>query len=291
VLTNIGMSAEHPAPPLLSAIRGAGLFCVYLPLVTGSRILVSRYFSLVCNDSRMMEYMLLAYLDESEYKTSHYYMGTLLVTPDQIQLIEDGFDRLTAMVAREVKDFDPDTELHGYPVFQGTEEWKDVPPALRARVSVTALKIIADSKAQYVSRCINVDQQRTLYRNPYPAHQLAFGYSLESIQRINNNDFRGKKRILVLADQHHTAEDSRTRIKSLKHTVERGRNSVKLNSIIDTVYFGPSRYSRLLQASDMATYFFKRLRHNKERHPKAIKSMRKIAEHLNSITRFHHEFP
>lgn len=240
--------------------------------------------------------MLLAYVDESS-RTSVtngekiYAMGALVVNESQTRAIENGFDNICSIVASKVKSFDPGTEIHAYDVYQGQGPWSIVPPALRARTCVLASKVIANSGANFALRAINVDNLKAKYLNPYPEHQLALSQALEEIEKILTRAHLGRDLALVLADEHHTAPDSRTRFKSLRQHAVSGQTSIPLNHLMDTIYFGPSNHSRILQAVDVATFFKLKYNHSTESHLAAKKSMIKIKQNINKVCCFDYIWP
>lgn len=52
----------------------------------------------------------------------------------------------------------------------------------------------------------------------------------------------------------------------------------------DTIYFGPSHESRLLQAADLATYFINRDRTIPERDHRSYVAVQKIVKRIRHIT-------
>lgn len=68
---------------------------------------------------------------------------------------------------------------------------------------------------------------------------------------------------ILFADEHHSEPDARANLRRAKSAPVQGKLSVPLNHIFDTVYFGPSDYSRLLQAVDICTYFYMQSRFSK----------------------------
>lgn len=214
-----------------------------------------------------------------------------MVDEKQLVHIETGLDRVAQFVATQVPRFDPSTELHGYEMFQGHSNWKSVPTSLRVRACIAASRVIADSGASFILRCINVDALNARYSNPFPEHQLALSQSLESVQHIIDVDHKGEQPVLVLADEHHTAPGSRSRFKAMRTQAQRGQTSIPLTCLVDTIYFGPSNHSRLLQAVDIATFFKARYDNVQEFDQRAVKAMDKIRLNLEGCCRFSYDWP
>lgn len=228
--------------------------------------------------------VLFAYLDESARHESHYYMGALLVDSHSLRKINGALDEVGRLVASRVDGFDPREEFHGYDVFQGKRGWKDVSPPIRVDVSSRVIRAVAESEAVYFLRGIHVEKLKRRYgSNAHDPHQLAMFHALESVQETvaeNSSDME----VMAIADEHHAASDSRTRFAGLKQAAASGYTGRALTAFLDTVYFGPSHHSRLLQAADMLTFFATRSRHETERHPLSQSAMREIRAWINSIT-------
>lgn len=186
--------------------------------------------------------MILAFLDESARGGELYYMGALMVGAAEARKLEKSLDEIVADVAAAVPGFDPATELHGYEVFHQKEGWDGVPVWLTVKVCKQVAKAIHDSGAKFVFRGIDVQKLSDKYTNPHPAHALALSHALESVQHVLNLDHTDES-VLVLADEHHTAPDSRTRFRGMRAAAQRGFTSIALRDLIDTIYFGLSNHS------------------------------------------------
>lgn len=235
--------------------------------------------------------MLLLYLDESARKSSHYYMGALLVDAHMTRAVTEALDGIGQFVARQVRGFDPRTEFHAYDVFQGKNVWQSVPVDLRVRVCQMSLRDIAATGARFVVRGINVHALQRRYKNPHDSHQLALCQALESVQDVTGRDGQADQDVLAIADEHHAATDSRTRFAAMKEAAEKGYTKKPLTQFLDTIYFGPSHHSRLLQAADMATFFTNRIRHVIETDERARAAMRRIEKELDYMTSYSYEWP
>ncbi|MDD7836003.1 DUF3800 domain-containing protein [Paenarthrobacter sp. AB444] len=234
--------------------------------------------------------MILAFLDESARGGELYYMGALMVGAAEARKLEKSLDEIVADVAAAVPGFDPATELHGYEVFHQKEGWDGVPVWLTVKVCKQVAKAIHDSGAKFVFRGIDVQKLSDRYTNPHPAHALALSHALESVQHVLNLDHTDES-VLVLADEHHTAPDSRTRFRGMRAAAQRGFTSIALKDLIDTIYFGPSNHSRLLQAADMATFLTNRSVTITEKHPDAKRAMKDIKGNLDRATRWSYVWP
>lgn len=229
--------------------------------------------------------MIAAYLDESARNSNYYFIGGLIVDSPAAIRLERSMNSVAQMVAGQIRGFDPQTELHAYEIWNGHEGWANVPVPMRARVCKIAAKAIKESGAKVIFRGIDLDALAAKYSNPHPAHELALSHALESVDRIAESDY-GDEIAFVLADEHHTARDGRTRFRSLRLGNASGFSRRTLTRLADTLYFGPSHHSRLLQAADIATYFLNRAQTVKESDSRSADVMKEISIQLNTATRF-----
>jgi hypothetical protein len=90
------------------------------------------------------------------------------------------------------------------------------------------------------------------------------------------------QRILLLADEVHSAERHRTNFRSYQDGSD-GEPAGGLHRILDTLYFGPSKHSRLLQAADMLTFIRLRRMTSVEPDSRATKINETIWEHVEPM--------
>lgn len=225
--------------------------------------------------------MRVVFVDESERSGRVYFIGALIANVDAIQHIQASFDRIGRNLADVCPDFTPDSEFHAYDMFHGEGQWSAVSIPMRAKACVLAVKSIANSGATFVCRGIDIGNLRERYDDPYPVHELALAQALESADEwlTGKGDYA-----IVVADEHHTAEDGRTRFRRMTLGPNTGYSACTITRLVDNIYFGPSHHSRLLQAADMATYFTNRLETVEREAPSAQASMQKIRKSLEQFT-------
>lgn len=144
-------------------------------------------------------------------------------------------------------------------------------------------KVLARSTASYVFRGVDLAALRSRYRKPHPPHLLTLAHTLAEVQRQLGR-FDDDALGLVLADEHHAASHARRSLRDFKAAAAPGYTTGALHCIADTIYFGPSNESRLLQAADVATFFLNRHRTVAERDDRARRSVEKIAANIRRIT-------
>ncbi|NUL45648.1 DUF3800 domain-containing protein [Cellulosimicrobium funkei] len=231
--------------------------------------------------------MLLCYVDESSRKSPDaYYVGALVVDAGQVRAIEAGLNAVMNQLKAKQPSLASDAEFHGYDLFQGKDAWKGMPPHLLAWASQQAVESICNHQPWFGVHGVETDLLQKKYGNhAYEPHEVALSQLLMKVQKKLKH--RGHE-IMVLADEHHLAEDSRTRFTEMRNGAVKGLSDGALDLYLDTIYFGPSKNSRLLQAVDLLTYFRQRRRHETERHPQAIRRMRNINKSIDSVC--HHEY-
>jgi hypothetical protein len=225
----------------------------------------------------------LIYVDESARSDRFYFIGALIADPDAVRSIEVGLNEVATLVSAHVSSFDPKAEFHAVDMFHGRRDWRTVPLAWRVKACDLVAKVLARSSASYVFRGVDLDALRNRYRRPHPPHLLTLAHTLAEVQRQldrHDDDALG----LVLADEHHAAMRARRSLRDFKSAAAPGYTTDALRCIADTIYFGPSHESRLLQAADVATFFVNRDRTIAERDPRAQRAVAKIVTHIRSIT-------
>jgi len=225
--------------------------------------------------------VLLAYVDESYIAKRFFCLGALLVDDESACWIEEGLDALVDEYASKTA-LPASAELHGHELFQGKGDWEHL--AMRQQINVydRALRIIGSSGAHLVFRGMNVAAQLERYSNPYPPHDVVLGHLLESINHVGSRESR---KVVVVADEVHAQERHRTNFRSYRREGTPGYQSSKLPQVIDTIHFGPSEHSRLLQAIDLATFIYRRRCTVTETNPKAQATLGRLWAHIETSVR------
>ena len=222
-----------------------------------------------------------AHLDGSATPGNAVYLfGVLLVDEWQLAAIERDFDHQGELVHEWCADIPADAEFHGDDIFHGVGHWSELPIPLRIRLCINLATIIGGSDAEYYLRGVDTNTVRERYgEKAFPAHELAWSHALESVERRMRRRYPDE-RVMLFADEHHTAPESRTALRFARDRAVKGKISVSLDHVADTIYFGPSDHSRLLQAVDVATFFYQRFTFGSESHKKSAAAMEKIEREL-----------
>jgi hypothetical protein len=222
------------------------------------------------------------FVDESARGNELYFFGALVVDEDAASYVENGLNGLGQLLADNVTGFDKGTEFHGNEMFHGENAWSKVPVAWRVKASELVSKVIERCGGEYVFRGIDLVGLRAKYVRPYPPHLLTLAHLLDEVDtRLSR--VHGEKAI-VLADDHHSASSSRRNLVDFKIQRVPGYTAKPLTNLIDTMYFGPSHASRLLQAADVATYFTNRQMTIVEKDPRAKAAVDRIVTRIKRAT-------
>ena len=211
--------------------------------------------------------MLFAFVDESERDDTHYFLGALIVTDDQAEAIRESLD---AIVNKHAATFPSLTgvELHGSTMMRANDApWRSVPLRIRFRIIEEVMQAVQDSGARvYIEGVDIVSQVARGYPTITPARELAFSHLFE---RINDCCHWEEPAVQVVADEHHTAEISRSNFNRYRLAGTYGYRSSRLPNIRAQIDFIESHTDRVLQAADLITYLYNRLKTVHETDPRA----------------------
>jgi hypothetical protein len=222
------------------------------------------------------------FVDESARGNQYYFFGALVLSEDAASYIEKGLVGIGQLLADNVSGFNKETEFHGNEMFHGDDGWANVPVAWRVKACELVAKVIERSGGEYVFRGIDLECLRLKYSTPYPPHLLTLAHLLEEVDtRLDR--VHGEKAV-VLADDHHSASSGRRNLVDFKIQRVPGYTAKPLVSLIDTIYFGPSHASRLLQATDVATYFTNREMTIEEKDPRSKAAVDRIVTRIKKVT-------
>ena len=228
--------------------------------------------------------MLLCYVDES-YTRDHYFLAALACPDDQASSLTAALDDVVARAAADFEGLHPGVELHGYDMMQAKGEWAPLAKLTRARTRVydRAMAAIGDHRVhvlvQGIHRCRNL-----VARHP---HSLALAYLLE---HVDEHAARLGQRALVIADepgQHDQQNEFRNDLLHYRRVGTGGWNSRKIDRIVDTLHFAPSKASRLVQASDLIAFLHHRMQTKPDADPRAARANGKLWSRLGDRVEIH----
>lgn len=203
--------------------------------------------------------MHLAYLDES-YNDRYYWLGALVVPERGLRPITEELDQVVADVRTTYGGISESAELHGHDLFHGSAEWDAFKLMPRVRVGVYAkvLRVLAQNDVHVLLR--GVDRKRLVRRYYWPdhPHSVALEHLLERVDECAEHELGGDP-MLVIADEIDQADRYRRHLWHFQRHATGGYRARRLEFIVDTIHFAPSRASRLLQAADMVVYLHQRI--------------------------------
>jgi hypothetical protein len=222
------------------------------------------------------------FIDESGRDNKYYFFGGLIVDSDAARSVEEGLNSIAALLVENIPGFQRSTEFHATEMFHGAGCWKGVPIGWRVKACELVAKVIERSGGEFIFRGIDLDKLRARYIDPYPEHLLTLAHLLGEIDsrlRDIHDDIA-----IVHADDHHSATNSRRRLVDFKIRRVPGYTQRRLTNLVDTIYFGPSHASRLLQAADVATFFLNRHRTIVEKDSRARDAVSRVAGRIRKAT-------
>jgi len=210
----------------------------------------------------------LVYVDES-FDRVEYWVTGLVVPSERAVELESTLDAIVVNAAESFP-ITPTAELHAHALTQGSEDWASMASMLRARLGIyeACLQAIHDT-AGVRAFIYGLDRakHRNKYTTPFPERQVLLGHVAQRVNGICTRDCP----LLLIADDSESKQQIREHITRFRRQGTLSRiNPRPLRNIADTVYFAPSRNSRLIQAADLVSYIHFRKRRNAGADPRAV---------------------
>ncbi|MFT3851922.1 MAG: DUF3800 domain-containing protein [Ilumatobacteraceae bacterium] len=229
--------------------------------------------------------MLLAYVDES-YSKRRYWIAAMVYDDASASALVADLDGLVerAAVAYGIS---PGAELHGYDLFHAKRDWAPMKGKTRALISVYAhaCEAIGRSSADIIVRGVDLDRLQARYSNPETPHSIVLAHMLE---RIHDRARQRGQHALVIADEIDGADQHQRALQLARSSGTTGYRARRLDRIVDTIHFVPSRSSRLLQAADLVAFIVNRRDGNIARHPDERATLDRMWERVSGrVTHMH----
>ncbi|MGR6092249.1 DUF3800 domain-containing protein [Brevibacterium sp. CSND-B09] len=227
-----------------------------------------------------------AFIDESERDGEYYFLGALLATDRQMELIETSLDGLLAEFAGPHVNVTTAAEFHGYEMMQRRGKWKRVPLRVVGNIYVRALEAISASGASFYFEGIDVRALRERYIHPWQPRDVAMSHLLE---KIDEHAGRLRSTVYLHADEHHTADDHREQLNFAQQNGIYGYKPSRLRNCHSDFKFLESKTSRCVQAADLVTYILNREKTATEKSDQALALKRRmIAGLMPALNRGRH---
>jgi len=225
--------------------------------------------------------VLLAYVDES-YTKEEYWIAALVCEEADLARITQTLDDVVEQAAVSYSGVPPRSELHGYSLFHGKDDWKALRLMPRARIGIyaSALEAISSTGARIILR--GVDRVGLEQRYSYPDHPHAV--VLEHLfERVDEYAASRGEQVLIIADEIDRADSHRRNLWwAQKHSTS-GYRSRQLTNIVDTLHFAPSDASRLVQAVDLVAFLHCRISSGADTDTRALAANRRLWKHLEPV--------
>lgn len=229
--------------------------------------------------------LLYAFVDESTRDEDYYFLSAVVCTEAQVEFLER---ELTAVLLKHGETFETlhaGVELHASQMMRAVERpWRRIPIRVRFALYEDCLRVIAASGARIYIEGVNVPAQIARgYAVVTPARELCFSHLLE---QINGCCSQEEPVVQVIADEHHTAQQSRSDFRRYQIRGTYGYRSSRLPNIAPEIRFEKSDLLRGLQAADLVTYIYNRWLTVKETDERAHLAKQRLWAILEPRTRW-----
>jgi Protein of unknown function (DUF3800) len=168
-------------------------------------------------------------------------------------------------------------EIHMVDMVHGTRRFKGVPWATRVALRDAVFDVIDANRPTLI--VVAIDKQRHLarYKYPDPPERIAYEMMIERFDSFLGR--QGPDIGIIVSDEQKGVEDP---IRVAHSRYRRGGTSVQaINHVIETPFFVPSHWSRMLQIVDVVAYWLNRmLKANQAGQPKPPEAYR-LEQHLD----------
>ena len=232
--------------------------------------------------------MLLCFVDES-FKGDFYGFAAIIADEHATKGLTEALNKIVHQAAVDFG-VPRKSEIHGYPLFHGEDDWKDVGARARVRVFTQVVDAIAEADVTILLRAVSrgrlLDRQSyTNYPVNFPPEQVCFQHILQRADRVAR---AAHTHALMIADERGDRDRHRERFAMYQTQGTPGvYMQTKLDRLLDTVHFAPSHHSRMIQAADMLAFVYRRVRTVTETDARAEAAMGKIWEKLVSSGKLH----
>jgi hypothetical protein len=197
----------------------------------------------------------IAYIDESDHGLS-YWVYSLVVSESEILNLQNTLNEYAASLPIKYH-IDSSSEFHGYDILNGVGDWADLKNDYSAQMEIfeNLIYIILSYDIRFIAKGVSRSRFVPRYGDSLSdIHHAALTWNIEKIQNFVS---RESSIAIVIADET-TNEEIHQRNISLYRTIGTfGWDSTALKHFADTLYFCPSKTSRLLQAVDILAYAHK----------------------------------
>jgi hypothetical protein len=222
----------------------------------------------------------LAYIDES-YSADEFVLAVLIVDGECARAVREGLDEVVRAAHRR-HGVAPSAEIHAYDLMQATGQWAGLTGQVRARTGIldAVVEVIVSSGAELVECRVAARAVRDSGASA-PAVSIAYGLALKgAVIRLQARCERDGRFVALIADDVDEEDLHRHALRAFQLEGLPGREQTRADRIVDTLYFGPSKASRLLQAADVVAYVLRRVGDSQVGDQRAVRAARAMADRL-----------
>lgn len=198
-----------------------------------------------------------AFVDECEQRCIDLYgVGILLIDSLDLNCLETELREFADEILGKLPGTGSSTglEFHGYDMFHGCSEWRNLERHDRIWAYKKAVSIVLRHIQRFIVKPIN--SKKMLYSDP---HEMSLLYGLERAEEYARN-----KNIRIIADK--KPESDKRIQRAFEHAKNNGTggwNNSNLTTIDSRIKFADSKRSRGIQACDILLYIiFRKLRND-----------------------------
>jgi hypothetical protein len=212
----------------------------------------------------VLDYMYVTYIDESDNR-NFYFVASISLTTTEVPRLSEELDRLANEHFHRYE-LPNIPEFHGYDMLSGSGDWRNLKMDYESQKLVfeECLDVILNHDIRLCIKGVSREKFVPRYgNNPEDIHHAALTWNLEKVHDLL--DFHNSNSFLVSDEIGRRENATQNRLQEYKATGTFGWRSTILTRMVDTIYFCPSRSSRLLQATDLLLYsYVKRVSTNKD---------------------------
>lgn len=228
--------------------------------------------------------MQLAYLDESQTDDA-YYITALCIDADDVLGFEQALDGVVEWAQDTYGRVHASAELHAVDIVGGQRDWERYrhQSMIPARVAVMerAIGVVAAHPVRAYIRGAGLAEHARRYGPDTEIHRTVLPWLLE---RVQGDASEQKDTALVIADERARANTYRADLADYRTLGTWGWRAQKLDRLVDTLHFAPSKSSRLLQAADLVSYTHA-MRYKRHRDPRAAAAWQRMWAQLDPVVR------
>jgi hypothetical protein len=230
-----------------------------------------------------------AYVDES-FNAKQHWVVALLIQHEQVNATARALRDLVEEASDEYG-INPFSELHGYDLFHGKEQFEPLDTMPRARIGLysAAFQTLVDANCWVILRGVSKPGLVRRYGlgHDHP-HRVGMTHLIERIDEFCESAHGGGDHAVIVADEHHETQSILLRdLVVFQDQGTWGYRRRRIRRVVDTIHFVNSRTNPLVQGADLVAFLALRAKTVRERDPRAARATEAIQEII--APRVHHD--